>query len=117
MWAVFAVLFLAVQAEFNVSLPCCRGLLHPCTSDSVVRFGDPARDSVEESGENPSIEQNTNTRSQWPRGPRDCPAWQRRASTCGRALLPHADKHMFVYVLTILQYATKYEIKYLVKHI
>jgi hypothetical protein len=30
---------------------------------------------------------------------RPCPAWQRRASTCGRALLPHADKHMFLYVL------------------
>jgi hypothetical protein len=32
---------------------------------------------------------------------RDCPAWQRKASTCGRALLPHADKHMFVYVLEL----------------
>jgi hypothetical protein len=32
---------------------------------------------------------------------RPCPAWQRRASTCGRALLPHADKHMFVYVLEL----------------
>jgi hypothetical protein len=32
---------------------------------------------------------------------RDCPAWQRRASTCGRALLPHKDKHMFVYVLEL----------------
>jgi hypothetical protein len=32
----------------------------------------------------------------------DCPAWQRRASTCGRALLPHADKHKFLYVLVEL---------------
>jgi hypothetical protein len=30
-----------------------------------------------------------------------CPAWERRASTCERALLPHADKHMSVYVLEL----------------
>jgi hypothetical protein len=32
---------------------------------------------------------------------RPCPAWERRTSTCGRALLPHADKLMFVYVLEL----------------
>jgi hypothetical protein len=30
-----------------------------------------------------------------------CPAWERRASTCGRALLPHAEKLMFVLVLEL----------------
>jgi hypothetical protein len=38
---------------------------------------------------------------------RDCPAWQRRASTCGRALLPHADKHMFVYVIELCKSEAK----------
>jgi hypothetical protein len=46
-------------------------------------------------------------RSQWPRGLRQCPAWQRWASTCGRALLPHADKHMFVYVLELCKSEAK----------
>jgi hypothetical protein len=34
-------------------------------------------------------------------GLRPCPAWELRASTCGRKILPHADKHMFVYVLEV----------------
>jgi hypothetical protein len=38
---------------------------------------------------------------------RDCPAWQPRASTCGSALLPHADKHMFVYVLELCKSEAK----------
>jgi hypothetical protein len=38
---------------------------------------------------------------------RPCPAWQRRASTCGRALLPHADKHMFLYVLELCKSEAK----------
>jgi hypothetical protein len=37
----------------------------------------------------------------------DCPAWQRRASTCGRPLLPHADKQMFVYVLELCKSEAK----------
>jgi hypothetical protein len=35
------------------------------------------------------------------------PAWQRRASTCGRALLPHADKHMFICVLELCKSEAK----------
>jgi hypothetical protein len=38
---------------------------------------------------------------------RPCLAWQRRASTCGYALLPHADKHMFVYVLELCKSEAK----------
>jgi hypothetical protein len=38
---------------------------------------------------------------------RPCPAWQRRASTCGLALLPHADKLMFVYVLELCKSEAK----------
>jgi hypothetical protein len=38
---------------------------------------------------------------------RPCPAWQRRASTCGRALLPHADKHMLLYVLELCKSEAK----------
>jgi hypothetical protein len=36
-----------------------------------------------------------------------CPAWQHRSSTCGRALLPHADKLMFVYVLELCKSEAK----------
>jgi hypothetical protein len=39
---------------------------------------------------------------------RPCPAWQRRASTCGRALLPHADKHVFVFNNYLLTYLLMY---------
>jgi hypothetical protein len=35
-------------------------------------------------------------------------AWERRASTCGRELLPHADKHMFVYVLELCKSEAKW---------
>jgi hypothetical protein len=35
------------------------------------------------------------------------PAWERRASTCGRELLPHADKHVFVYVLELCKSEAK----------
>jgi hypothetical protein len=35
------------------------------------------------------------------------PAWERRTSTCERALLPHADKHMFVYVLELCKSEAK----------
>jgi hypothetical protein len=38
---------------------------------------------------------------------RPCPAWQRRASACGRALLPHADKDMFVCVLELCKSKAK----------
>jgi hypothetical protein len=38
---------------------------------------------------------------------RPCPSWQRRASTCGRALLPHADKHMSLYVLELCKSEAK----------
>jgi hypothetical protein len=38
---------------------------------------------------------------------RNCPAWQRRASTYGRALLPYADKHMFLYVLELCKSEAK----------
>jgi hypothetical protein len=38
---------------------------------------------------------------------RPCPSWKRRASTCGCALLPHADKHMFVYVLELCKSEAK----------
>jgi hypothetical protein len=32
---------------------------------------------------------------------RPCPAWKRKASTCESAFLPHADKHIFLYVLEL----------------
>jgi hypothetical protein len=38
---------------------------------------------------------------------RPYPAWERRTSTCGRALLPHADKLMFVYVLELCKSEAK----------
>jgi hypothetical protein len=38
---------------------------------------------------------------------RSCPAWERRASTCERELLPHADKHIFVYVLELCKSEAK----------
>jgi hypothetical protein len=48
---------------------------------------------------------------------RDCPAWKSRASTCGRALLPHADKHMFVYVLEPCKSEAKRAAKHINKHV
>jgi hypothetical protein len=51
----------------------------------------------------------------------DCPAWQRRFSTCGRALLPHEDKHMFIYVLELCKSEAKRsaltEFKHINKHV
>jgi hypothetical protein len=38
---------------------------------------------------------------------RPCPAWERRASPCERELLPHADKHVFVYVLELCESEAK----------
>jgi hypothetical protein len=35
------------------------------------------------------------------------PAWKREASTCGGELLPHADKHMLVYVLELCKSEAK----------
>jgi hypothetical protein len=57
----------------------------------------PLPTQIQNKHEYPYLEWDSNSRSLRSSGRRHClrpcPAWQRRASTCGRALLPHADKH------------------------